>query len=505
MQNISHHFHQILTAVSLFVAIGWANPIVLAADPAGKLPEREESWAVIYLSGQRIGYIQSSVETVQQGNARIVKTSMLSNMTIKRFGQELKLNQSLTTEETPEGDLLQFRFELNNPPAAPTITSGKIEGTQLHLTKEVNRKAKTTVEPWTTSVKSPAYQDRYLKENPLKPGQTRSFDTFIPEFGKVGKTTLTGHDLENTRLLNNVSRKLFKVTSTQSLLPGVTTESYLDDAGETVKSSTSMLNTNMETFTVNREEALVAIVGGEIDLAINTLIKVKPILKGHESKRVVYRLSIPGQNPSETIPVGDTQSIKAIDKETVELTVTALPIPKTAEITSVPEEYLESSQFLQWKDERVRKHADLAAGDATDPAEIARRMEKYVHTKLENKTLSTALASASEVAQTLEGDCTEHAVLLAALLRAKGIPSRVAVGVVYVDKLFAFGGHMWTEANLSGKWVPLDATLGDGGIGAAHIKLAESSLPDKGPFAISSFAPLMTVIGRMKLEVLSSE
>jgi len=91
------------------------------------------------------------------------------------------------------------------------------------------------------------------------------------------------------------------------------------------------------------------------------------------------------------------------------------------------------------------------------------------------------------------------------MLRAKGIPSRVAVGLVYVDSLSAFGGHMWTEANLNGQWIPLDATLGRGGIGAAHIKLSDSSLSDDGPSAISSFAPLMLVIGQLKIDVKSVE
>ena len=93
------------------------------------------------------------------------------------------------------------------------------------------------------------------------------------------------------------------------------------------------------------------------------------------------------------------------------------------------------------------------------------------------------------------------------MLRAKGIPSRVAVGLVYVDlkDTSAFGGHMWTEANLNGQWIPLDATLGRGGTGAAHIKLSDSSLSDDGPAAISSFAPLMLVIGQLKIDVKSVE
>ena len=36
-------------------------------------------------------------------------------------------------------------------------------------------------------------------------------------------------------------------------------------------------------------------------------------------------------------------------------------------------------------------------------------------------------------------------VLLAALARARGIPSRAAVGLVYVGALKGFGYHMWTE------------------------------------------------------------
>ncbi|HUG93880.1 MAG TPA: transglutaminase-like domain-containing protein, partial [Planctomycetaceae bacterium] len=91
--------------------------------------------------------------------------------------------------------------------------------------------------------------------------------------------------------------------------------------------------------------------------------------------------------------------------------------------------------------------------------------------------------------------------LLAAMLRAQKIPSRIAVGLVYVDGLSSFGGHMWTEALLGETWVPLDATLGRGGIGVGHIKLAESSFSDEGPAPITSFLPLLKILGRMRIEV----
>jgi hypothetical protein len=64
---------------------------------------------------------------------------------------------------------------------------------------------------------------------------------------------------------------------------------------------------------------------------------------------------------------------------------------------------------------------------------------------------------------------------------------------------------MWTEAFLGGEWVPLDATLGQGGIGAAHLKMAESSLADNAPTPVLTFVPLLKVLGKMSIEVIESQ
>jgi transglutaminase-like putative cysteine protease len=171
----------------------------------------------------------------------------------------------------------------------------------------------------------------------------------------------------------------------------------------------------------------------------------------------------------------------------------------------VDRQYLASSRYLQVNDPDVMGHVFRAAQGVSDPAQVAIAMEKYVNQQIQRKDFSTALASAAEVARTLQGDCTEHAVLLAAMLRARNIPSRIAVGLVYIEPLAAFGGHMWTEALLGDKWIPLDATLGNGGIGAAHIKLADSSFSDDGPTPMTTFVPLLRVLGRIQLTVIETK
>ncbi len=151
-------------------------------------------------------------------------------------------------------------------------------------------------------------------------------------------------------------------------------------------------------------------------------------------------------------------------------------------------------------------HVDRAARHLVEPSQVAVAMEKYVNREVAKKDFSTALASAAEVARTLQGDCTEHAVLLAAMLRARNIPCKIAVGLVYYEPLSSFSGHMWTEALLGDRWVPLDAVFsnGEAGIGATHIKLGESSFADKGPAPTTAFLPLIRVLGRIELTVVET-
>ena len=89
-------------------------------------------------------------------------------------------------------------------------------------------------------------------------------------------------------------------------------------------------------------------------------------------------------------------------------------------------------------------------------------------------------------------------MLLAALCRARGLPARVVVGLVYVDYLGGFGYHMWNEVWLRGRWVSLDATRPAGGTGPNHIKLAHSNL--EGEDAAAVFLPVLGVMGKLQIE-----
>jgi transglutaminase-like putative cysteine protease len=164
---------------------------------------------------------------------------------------------------------------------------------------------------------------------------------------------------------------------------------------------------------------------------------------------------------------------------------------------------LAPGSLIQSDDPLVQELAASIAPDQSEPWPLAVALEQHVRQYVNNKSFSQAMASAADVVRSREGDCTEHAVLLAALCRARKIPARVAIGLIYSEPVEGFAFHMWTEAWIGDRWVPLDATLGLGGIGAAHLKVSHSRLDGADPF--TQFLPVLQLIGNLRIEPTSVE
>lgn len=172
--------------------------------------------------------------------------------------------------------------------------------------------------------------------------------------------------------------------------------------------------------------------------------------------------------------------------------------------------YLASTILIDGSDPAVKAlaaRALKAAGlSATSPvAARAEALRSFVHRFIVHKDLATAFAGASAVAQSKSGDCSEHAMLLAALLRADQIPSRVASGLVYAE---SFGGrrevfawHMWTQAQVDQSWIDLDATLSRRSYHPGHLLIATSAQDD--PQLDSDFSSLLETVGNITIEVVN--
>jgi len=158
--------------------------------------------------------------------------------------------------------------------------------------------------------------------------------------------------------------------------------------------------------------------------------------------------------------------------------------------------FLGVEPFLESDAPEIVREAATATSGLKGPRARAEKLVRYVYSILEKKpTLS--LPDALEVLRTKVGDCNEHTALFVAMARSLGIPSRVAVGLVYVRGAFYY--HAWPEVYVEdppgrGLWLPVDPTLNQFPADATHIRLARGGLERQ--------AAILGIVGRAKLEVL---
>lgn len=94
-------------------------------------------------------------------------------------------------------------------------------------------------------------------------------------------------------------------------------------------------------------------------------------------------------------------------------------------------------------------------------AEVGAKIEAFIANYITEPSYIHSFSFASTVAKSRSGDCTEYAVLSAALARALAIPARVVVGTIIVDdgSTVEAIGHAWNEFWFDGRWWRIDAAM----------------------------------------------
>ncbi|MBN1307889.1 MAG: transglutaminase domain-containing protein [Chitinispirillaceae bacterium] len=119
---------------------------------------------------------------------------------------------------------------------------------------------------------------------------------------------------------------------------------------------------------------------------------------------------------------------------------------------------LVATPTLQTTHPKLRRLADSLYDGSISVCELIHRYNRYVYTALRKRS-SPTFSSALETLEAGYGDCGEHAVLLAALLRASGIPARVVMGLLYSREGEGYFYHAWVMA-YAGQWIFADPSHG---------------------------------------------
>jgi hypothetical protein len=473
-----------------------------AVEKSGQL----EHWAACFVQGNQVGFTHLITERIDVDGQLCRQYRYRDELKMKRFQDTTVVRTKLECLENPTGGLMRFRSEVQTGPGA-MITEGVVDRGQLRMEFQTAGRSEPQSIAWDARWGGFFADHLSLAEKPMKPRETRSLKALLPILHQAGEIRLEAVGYESVRLLEG-TRQLLRIDVT-TVAGGTPLRSIVwsDESGQVWK--TRDLQLNLEAFRCDRETALRPTSGEGFDLGAGTVVRLeKPLPQPRQTTRAVYHARL---TEGDIVPVfvrDGSQSIRALDGGAVELTVLSIrpdrppSFPETA-WTEPTRADREPTSLIQSNDARVIEMAGRVAPAETDPWKLACELERFVKRSVQLKNYSTAMATAAEVAKSLEGDCTEHAMLLAALCRARKIPARVAIGLVYYPPAQGFAYHMWTEVWIANRWIGLDATLGDGGIGADHLKLAVSSMD--GSAAFGDMLPIVQVIGRLRLTVQSVE
>lgn len=497
-----------------------APPVAPAATPKAEpaAPANLQSktlfdyWFVAAVDGKRIGYLHWAAREIEKDGKKLWVGSKYQKLTVARFGQVVNQWGEEGTTETPEGEVLITTFSQGLGKDQALALTGVVEGKVLRV-KGAGVAAAASDTPWPTGVTGVVREPLEIRDRKLKPGDSYDSFMYVASLNRVIKTTTTAEAEEELSLWPGTPpRKLLRLVS------------RMEPVGN-FKLPAQYLWCDAKTYEPLKSEFKFAALGGKVTFLRTTqaaamqavesppdVFKVQSIRLDREVPNIhnrgslTYSIRMPeDDDPSTTLSTDSRQQVKNVDakSKSFDLVVTAIRSPASVvKPAAAPgQEFLDSSFFVNWDNDAVKSHAKKATASlpavATD-WDKARAVETWVKQNMKAVEFSQAMATADNVANSLSGDCTEYAMLATAMCRAVGVPSRTALGLVYVptaDGKPYLAYHMWFEVFVEGQWIALDATLGQGGIGPGHIKITDNSWDKE-----RTFAPLLPV-----LRVLMSE
>jgi transglutaminase-like putative cysteine protease len=480
-----------------------------AADPPEKVVS--ETWDAAYLNGAKAGHVHTLVKEITRGDQLVRRAEREMRLNIRRFGQLVQIRVDDFTEESRDGKVLSVGRKMAQGQNQMLEISGVAKEGQLHVSvNQPNGGAFNRILPWRDDVVGLVGEENLLKEKKAKPGDSLSYRLFEPTVNNVILVQVKVNRFEEVPVNGKVI-KLLRAESVPEKIADIQlppTTIWMDEQFRFVRSQGELPGLGRLLLVRGTKAVALAPTGNVPDMENLSIVLNRPITDRHARSEIRYRVTLSGDDsdPAGTFASDVRQSVQNVNvaDKSFELIVKAFRAPDSKDV-SLPaaKEFLESNYFLNSDDARVRQLAKLAAGNESDPWKKALRIEKWVNRNMKAVTFSEAMATSDEVARTLQGDCTEFAMLTAGMCKAEGIPARTAIGLIYYEDrgVPKMGYHMWTEVFAGGNWVGLDATLGLGGVGSAHLKISDHSWYNMRTLA--PMLPLMRVmVARPKIEVL---
>ena len=478
---------------AFFIAISAIWLLMMALLIQRNLPSRTEpvpeifyagedsaEWMSIYLSGNKIGYTMSITRETDTGYQAIESSYM-------RFGL-LGTDQDVKTFVRAQCDrhytVESFSFEIRSKDQS-LRAEGKVVGNSMEV--------KLISQGEIQNLKFDLPEDTYLpfsvapliEEKGLKEGDSIAITVFDPSAFQPTKMWIKHLGSQQIK-----HRGEFLETTHMALsFFGTRMEMWADENAKVLRQEGPMGLLIVE----EPRELAQKLPNAERQVELLTLFSIPTERLIPDPRSVTYlKVEIEGAKLDPLKVLNNRQHIISTSPLQIEIAA----VQPGGEIEQIPEDiekYLDSEPLVQVDHPRIKATSDSIVRGQTDAVAKWQAVVDWVYDNLE-KSPTVSVPSAVDVLVTKRGDCNEHAVLLAALLRSARIPTTIATGVVYLDGSFYY--HAWNRVYV-GRWIDVDATFGQHIADATHLMLAEGGIENQ--------ASIANLLGKLNIKILDYE
>lgn len=464
----------------------------LSATAVAAEENESETWFVVKIAGSPVGFASE----IMKSDAREIVFRSHTDLTMTRMGTPLSMFMFAEEVADADGTFRRSRMEMSASIAGIKADAVR-RGDSLHVTFETGGHARVQVLAWEEGAVSQSQVEEMSREWLASDSAEMSFKVFDINNASFKEMRMVRGDVATETRDGQEYRYL-------------TVAEY--DGGGDVPVSTSYFDENNDLFRTVVSQLGMEIVIERVTEAEMTAIELEPnfdiirqsaiACEGYpeepaDAESVTMRLEFPVSDVVSRDFTGPNQVVTERGDNWVELTVADDTIKELRATREQLAEFLMPGRYVQSDHPRVRAVADsIRSATGSEGWELASAIAGWVGRHISAKDYSQGFASALEVLDSCAGDCTEHSVLLTALLRAADLPARPAVGLAYANG--ALVGHMWSEVYVD-HWRTLDAIFPDSG----PIRLRVQAATDREAVDERGLMQAFAVVGGMSARVTS--
>jgi len=437
----------------------------------------------IYSDGKRVGYSHNSI-TEKDGVKDVIKESKLS-IDILGSKQEVDINAHWGLNGY---EIQRFSYDLISPTgklSAPGIRNGN----SIEITITTVSGQRSLQFPMEGEYIIIPLIPKWLAEKGLETGKSYSVTAFDPASILMGippEKFKSTHTIGPEVLVDIPGAKNLKAFRVESKLLDTEYTTWITKEGNVLKQT-------VPPGLIAVKEKKRDILGGgivEYDLAAKTSIPSN--MKLDNARSISYmQIYIKGINDGDGLDVkdnyrqftsGNLLEIKSNNLNNIK----SLTLPINGDKYAP---YLESTALIQSDDPEINaKTKEIIKGES-DSLRASQKINDWIYYNLK-KEGTISIPNAKDVLKTMSGDCNEHATLFTAMARSAGIPTKIALGLIYIDGRFYY--HAWNEVYV-GRWIAVDPAYGQLPADATHIKFIEGDLTNS--------SEISKLVGKINIEI----